>query len=202
MRELIDMMSVVFRPQRSTDDHRGPDDALTPAQSGAARASRKGESATTKSPTPASAGRPSAKLNPMASPFAAPGVSSMFGQAAQKSGYNRGGGGGGFLERSAVSVDGAGSSGALLPGAQTSDLPPASRSARGKGQASSPSSSPSQANGFWKCFPLFRVYVPDPAAVVPREEGLGRATAAMEKEEVESRLRVCSIFICTRHTRL
>ncbi|CAM9390162.1 unnamed protein product [Ectocarpus sp. 13 AM-2016] len=43
--------------------------------------------------------------------------------------------------------------------------------------------------GFWKQFPLFRRYEPDPAAVVPRAAGEAGVNSANNREGMESRLR-------------
>lgn len=71
--------------------------------------------------------------------------------------------------------------------------------AGGAGQAPprrSVSTAPGSGGGFWRYWPLFRVYEPDPAAVVPRggagweEAVVGSAAKAKVKEDAESRLRV------------
>lgn len=160
MRELIDMLTVVFHPKLSED--------FAPSSRNASRNSSPHPVPTVEReavpPATTSGGRNSlARLNPLASPFAAPGVPTVATDAASQT---------------KISGDTAGVHGRVVD------------SNANNARESSVVFTSASASGFWKCFPLFKVYPPDPSVVVPCEVVAPKEQTAASREEAESRLRV------------
>lgn len=161
MRELIDMLTVVFHPKLS--------EGFDPSSRNASRNSSPPQPIPTVEreavhPAMTSGGRNSlARLNPLASPFAASVAPTVATDAASQTKMS-GGADGVHGRVTGSSANNAGESSVVLASAS--------------------------ASGFWKCFPLFKVYAPDPAAVVPCEVVALKEQTAAGREEAESRLRV------------
>lgn len=161
MRELIDMLTVVFHPKLSEDF--GPSSRNASWNSSHPQAAPTVEREALAPATTSGGRNSSARLNPLASPYAAPGVPTVATDAASEA-KSRG---------DVVGVHG------RLMDARANNA-----------RESSVVVASASASGFWKCFPLFKVYAPDPATVVPCEVVVPKEQTAASREEAESRLRV------------
>lgn len=179
MRELIDLLSAVFsptRPETTAADGNNPAPSAPPPPSAAAAARGGGGAATVQPPRSSLNPTPSvlagaASAAPFVMPGMTPGVESpselaRLAAASLADAASASGGGGGGGSRAGETVP------------------------RG------PASAVRGGDGFWRCWPLFRVYEPDPTAVVPRggagwEDAVAASVSkAKAKENSESRLRV------------
>lgn len=187
MRELIDLLSVVFSPMREGGGGGGVDEGDASGAAGS-------PSTQSHPPIPPADRRGSATLNPTASAFVGSAAAVLPGmpplpppspspaEAAKP-----------------AAAAGSSASQAASGGAAAAPRPAAPA---GPGQrAPAPAAAADGGGGggggeFWRCWPLFKAYEPDPAAVIPRarvamsSDAAGKRSAAKTKEDAESRLRV------------